>query len=143
MDSLLIGLAAILSFVFGWNNSSLLIGNVRGSGTLSRGTIVTLAVVGLFLGSVLEGPKMVGSLTSLAPSASFAALAATIVVSLVLTAAMTMLDLPVSFSMVMVGAFMGATRYLRKSATSWRMDGHVNGTGLPVVNAFRATDSWL
>ncbi|MDG6957085.1 MAG: inorganic phosphate transporter [Nitrososphaerota archaeon] len=109
MDSLLIGLAAVLSFVFGWNNSSLLIGNVRGSGTLSRGTIVTLAVVGLFLGSVLEGPKMVGSLTSLAPSASFAALAATIVVSLVLTAAMTMLDLPVSFSMVMVGAFMGAT----------------------------------
>lgn len=109
MDSLLVGLAAALSFVFGWNNSSLLIGNVRGSGTLSRGTIVALAVVGLFLGSVLEGPKMVGSLVGLAPSAPFAALAATIVVSLILTVTMTLLDLPVSFSMVMVGAFIGAT----------------------------------
>ncbi|MDG6917188.1 MAG: inorganic phosphate transporter [Nitrososphaerota archaeon] len=109
MDSLLVGLAAVLSFVFGWNNSSLLIGNVRGSGTLSHGTIVALAVVGLFLGSVLEGPQMVGSLVSLAPSASFAALVATLLVSLVFTAAMTLLDLPVSFSMVMVGAFVGAT----------------------------------
>ncbi|MDG6991474.1 MAG: inorganic phosphate transporter [Nitrososphaerota archaeon] len=110
MDSLLLALAVALSFIFGWNNSSLLIGNVRGSGTLSYGTIIALAVAGLLLGSLLEGPKMVGSLAgSIAPSASVTALLATILVSLVLTLAMTLLDLPVSFSMVMVGAFIGAT----------------------------------
>ncbi len=66
---------------------------------------------------------MVGSLVSLAPSASFAALAATLLVSLVLTAAMTFLDLPVSFSMVMVGAFVGAAL----------------GSALP-LNVYRASD---
>lgn len=110
MDSLLLALAVALSFVFGWNNSSLLIGNVRGSGTLSHGTIIALAVVGLMLGSLFEGPKMAGSLAgSIAPSASVSVLLATISVSLALTLAMTLLDLPVSFSMVMVGAFIGAT----------------------------------
>jgi phosphate/sulfate permease len=110
MDSLLLALTVVLSFVFGWNNSSLLIGNVRGSGTLSHGTILALAVVGLLLGSILEGPKMAGSLVgSIAPTASVSALIATVLTSLALTLAMTLLDLPVSFSMVMVGAFIGAT----------------------------------
>ena len=110
MDSLPLALAVALSFVFGWNNSALLIGNVRGSGTLSYGTIIALAVAGLLLGSLLEGPKMVGSLVgSIAPTASVSALLATLLVSLAFTLAMTLLDLPVSFSMVMVGAFIGAT----------------------------------
>ena len=110
MDSLLLALAVALSFVFGWNNSALLIGNVRGSGTLSYGTILALAVVGLVLGSLIDGPKMGGSLAgSIAPSASAIVLIATIFVSLALTLAMTLLELPVSFSMVMVGAFIGAT----------------------------------
>ena len=110
MDSLLVGLAVALSFVFGWNNSSLLIGNVRGSGTLAFRTILILAIVGLVLGSILEGPKMAGSLVgSLAPSATTLTLTVTISVSLVLTLATTLLDLPVSFSMVMVGAFIGST----------------------------------
>jgi phosphate/sulfate permease len=110
MDSLLLGLAAALSFVFGWNNSSLLIGNVRGAGSLSYRIIVILAVVGLFLGALIEGPKMSGSLGgSLSPFTSTGALEATIAISLIMTLTMTFLDLPVSFSMVMVGAFIGAT----------------------------------
>jgi PiT family inorganic phosphate transporter len=110
MYSLPVGLAAALGFVFGWNNSPLIIGNVRGAGSLSFRTILILGVAGLFLGSLLEGQKMVGSLGgSLAPSASASMLEATILVSLVLTFAMTLLDLPVSFSMVMVSAFIGAT----------------------------------
>ncbi len=32
---LLLPLAAFLAFVFGWNNSSLLVGNARGPGTLT------------------------------------------------------------------------------------------------------------
>jgi inorganic phosphate transporter, PiT family len=110
MDDLLVALGVALSFVFGWNNSSLLIGNVRGAGSLSYKLIVTVAVVGLLLGALAEGSKMQGSLAgSLAPSATTAALLATAGVSLFLTVAMTLLDLPVSFSMVMVGAFIGAT----------------------------------
>ncbi len=97
MDSLLVGLAAALSFVFGWNNSSLLIGNVRGSGSLSYRIVVALAVVGLFLGALLEGPKMAGSLGgSIAPSASEASLWATVAVTLAMTIVMTLLGLPVS-----------------------------------------------
>ncbi len=110
MDSVLVGLAAALSFVFGWNNSALLIGNVRGSGSLSYRIIVGLAVVGLFLGALLEGPKMAGSLGgSIAPSGSDASLWVTVAVTLAMTITMTLLGLPVSFSMVMVGAFIGAT----------------------------------
>jgi phosphate/sulfate permease len=110
MVSLLIGLAAGLSFVFGWNNSSLLIGNVRGAGFLSHRTIILIAAAGLFLGAELEGPKMIGSLGgSLAPSATVPALEATIAVSLLLTLLLTVVKLPVSFSMVMVGAFIGSS----------------------------------
>lgn len=54
----------------------------------SHRVIVALAVTGRFLRSVLEGTQMVGSLVSLALSASFAALAATLMVSFVFAAAM-------------------------------------------------------
>lgn len=122
MDSLLVGLVALLSFVFGWNNSSLLIGNIRGSGSLSSGLIVTVSAVGLFLGAELEGPKMIGSLAgSLAPNPSLAALGATVAISLILTLAMTALELPVSFSMVMVGAFVGATLASEVAVNSARL----------------------
>ena len=128
MDSVLVGLAAAVSFVFGWNNSSLLIRNVRGSGSLSHRAIIILAVAGLFLGAVVEGPKMTGSLAgSIAPSASEPALLATVTVTLAMTFVMTLLDLPISFSMVMVGAFIGATL---ASAVA------LNGAGVEEVISF-------
>ena len=110
MDELLVGLAALLSFLFGWNNSSLLIGNLRGSGSTSFTATVLISVAGLLVGTLLEGSKMVGSLAgSIAPSTTTSVMLATLLVSIVLTAALTLADLPVSFSMIMVGAFMGAT----------------------------------
>ena len=108
MDSLLLGLAAALCFVFGWNNSSFLIGNLRGSGSLSYGAAIGVSVVGLFLGVLLEGPKMTKSLAGTLAPGTETVLLATIAVSLFLTLALTVLRLPVSFSMVMVGAFIGA-----------------------------------
>ena len=110
MDSLLLCLAATLAFLFGWNNSSFLIGNIRGSGTLSYKAAVVVSIIGLFLGVLLEGSKMATSLVgSLAPSTTGTILLATLLVSVLFTLGLTLLSLPVSFSVVMVGAFLGAT----------------------------------
>lgn len=109
MDSLLIVMAAGLSFLFGWNNSSLLIGNLRGAGSTSYAVTVLISVFGLLVGTFLEGSKMVGSLAgSIAPTATMSVMVATLLVSVALTLALTLMDLPVSFSMILVGAFMGA-----------------------------------
>ncbi len=110
MDSLLVGLAAVLAFLFGWNNSSFLIGNLRGSGSLPFGAAVLTAVVGLLVGALLEGPKMVTSLAgSIAPYTTSSIMLATLAVSVGMTLALTLIDLPVSFSMIMVSAFIGST----------------------------------
>jgi inorganic phosphate transporter, PiT family len=102
-------LAGILTFVFGWNNSSILIGNERGSGTLSGRESVILCSVGLILGVALEGSKMRGSLggTTTGQATDMVVLA-TLVVSIVLTLGLTVAAIPVSFSNTMVGAFTGA-----------------------------------
>ncbi len=110
MVSLLLAPAAALSFLFGWNNSSYLIGNIRGSGTLSLRGASIAAVAGLLAGVILEGPKMSRSLDGiLAPVASFNDLWVTLVASIVVTFVFTLTRLPVSFSAAMVGAFLGAT----------------------------------
>jgi inorganic phosphate transporter, PiT family len=110
MDSLTLGLAAALSFIFGWNNSSFLVGNLRGAGSVSFRAAMSVSVAGLVLGVLLEGPKMTGSMTgSVAPSTTSAILLATLAVSVGMTLVLTLLKLPVSFSMVMVAAFLGAT----------------------------------
>jgi phosphate/sulfate permease len=110
MDELLVGLAALLSFLFGWNNSSLLIGNLRGSGSTSFNVTVLISIIGLLAGTLLEGSKMVGSLAgSIAPATTSSVMLATLLASIALTAGLTLVNLPVSFSMIMVGAFMGAT----------------------------------
>lgn len=110
MDELLVGLAAVLCFLFGWNNSSFLIGNLRGAGSLSFAWALFLSVAGLLVGALLEGPKMASTLAgSLSPSTTASILVAVLVVSVVFSLALTLLDLPVSFSMIMVSAFLGAT----------------------------------
>jgi phosphate/sulfate permease len=110
MDELLVGLAAVVSFLFGWNNSSLLIGNLRGSGSTSFTVTVLISIVGLLVGTLLEGSKMVGSLAgSAALTTTSSVMLATLLVSIALTAFLTLADLPVSFSMIMVSAFLGAT----------------------------------
>jgi phosphate/sulfate permease len=67
-------------------------------------------VLGLFVGSIVEGPKMTTSLAgSLAPATQVSVLQATLLVSIALTFALSLLDLPVSFSMIMAAAFLGGT----------------------------------
>jgi len=102
-------LAGILTFVFGWNNSSILIGNERGSGTLSGRESTILCSIGIILGVVLEGSKMRGSLGgTISGQATDPVILATLVVSIVLTLGLTVVAIPVSFSNTMVGAFTGA-----------------------------------
>jgi PiT family inorganic phosphate transporter len=102
-------LGAALAFVFGWNNSSFLIGNGAGSGSLTLREALIVSSVGLFLGVVLEGPQMLKSLGgSITPAAPIEVAEAALAVSLLLTVGLSLAKLPVSFSMAMVGAFSGA-----------------------------------
>lgn len=108
MTDLLLILAALLSFVFGWNNSSFLIGNLSGSGTLTVRASILLSISGLLIGVLLEGSKMLKSLSgALAPTPSAYGLEVTFAVSLVVTVALTISNLPASVSAAMVGAFLG------------------------------------
>src|SRR5271170_3972874 len=102
-------LAGILTFVFGWNNSGILIGNERGSGTLSGRESTILCSVGLLLGVALEGSettKSLGGMITTPPTSTI--VLATLVVSVVLTFGLTVGRVPVTFSATMVGAFAGA-----------------------------------
>jgi PiT family inorganic phosphate transporter len=113
IDTELMVLAGVLAFIFGWNNSSLLIGNIRASGSFGTRGAVALAVVGLLAGVVVAGSEMLKSLDgSLAPSSPEAGLVATFVISIALTAGLTLLKLPATFSGIMVGSFLGAATAL-------------------------------
>jgi PiT family inorganic phosphate transporter len=108
-QTLILILAGALTFVFGWNNSSILIGNERGSGTLSARESVILCSVGIILGVALEGSRMRGSLGgTVAGQVTDTMVIATLVVSTVLNFGLTLAAIPVSFSNTMVGAFAGA-----------------------------------
>jgi phosphate/sulfate permease len=103
-------LAGALAFVFGWNNGSFLVGNMRGAGNFSLGFAALVAGAGLVVGTLVEGPKMKTSLVGTLASTStylvmISALTATILFLLVLSGA----GRPMSLSMTMVGAFLGAT----------------------------------
>jgi PiT family inorganic phosphate transporter len=108
MVDLLLILAAVLCFLFGWNNSSFLIGNLRGSGTLTVRASILVSAAGLLLGVLLEGSKMLKSLDgSLAMTPSVFGLEVTFVVTILVTVGLTLMDLPASISAIMVGAFLG------------------------------------
>ncbi len=103
-------LAVILSFVFGWNNGSFLIGNLRSSGSVTVGAAVLVSGVGLLVGALIEGPKMTASLVgSLAPSSSYTVILASLGASLLLLLILSVAGRPMSLSMTLVGAFLGAT----------------------------------
>jgi phosphate/sulfate permease len=105
--TVLLGVALV--FVFGWNNSSFLIGDGRGSGALTLREALLVSSAGLLLGVLLQGSKMLRSLSgSLAPVATDQVVFVALLVSLALTVTLSLIKLPVSFSMVLVGAFTGA-----------------------------------
>ncbi len=57
-SDVVLALGVVLAFVFGWNNSSFLIGNGEGSGSLTLREALIVSSVGLLLGVVLEGSQM-------------------------------------------------------------------------------------
>jgi len=103
-------LASVLSFVFGWNNGAFLIGNLRGSGSLTMGAAVLVSGAGLLSGALAEGPKMTPSLVdSLAPVSGYAVMLAALAASLTFLFLLSLFGRPMSLSMTLVGAFLGAT----------------------------------
>jgi inorganic phosphate transporter, PiT family len=107
ISAVLLALAAALSFIFGWNNSSFLIGNVRSSGTFSLTAAMTISTLGLVSGVVLQSGRMAKSIDgSLASTPTVHGLVVTFVITIAVTAGLTLLDLPVSFTATLVGAFL-------------------------------------
>jgi inorganic phosphate transporter, PiT family len=107
MIDLLVALALVLGFVFGWNNSSLLIGNLTSSGTLSLLGAALVSAVGILLGVLFEGSDMLKSLNGTLASVPTAGLEETMAVSIVLMVLMTGVALPAPLSSAMTGAFLG------------------------------------
>ena len=110
-DLLLLPLAVFLAFLFGWNNSSLLIGNTRGSGTLTTNQAIIISTFGLVLGVLLEGSKMVKSLDgSLFSGVTAHSIVITLSVTIALILGLTLRGLPTSLSMVLVAEGEGSSR---------------------------------
>ncbi len=110
IDLLLVFLAGALAFIFGWNNSSLLIGNIRASGSYGVRAAVAMSVAGLLAGVLLGGPRMLKSFDgTLVPSCPAYVLEVTFVVTIALTVGLTLIKLPATFSGIMVGAFLGGS----------------------------------
>lgn len=113
-------LAGVITFVFGWNNSGLLIGNERGSGTLSARESTVLCSIGMLLGVALEGRAMTRSLGGIIASPPTDSIVlATLVVSIILTFGLTVGRIPVTFSATMVGAFAGAAFVSSAQVRAW------------------------
>jgi phosphate/sulfate permease len=114
MIDLLLLLAVVLCFFFGWNNSSFLIGNMRGSGVTTLGTAILVSTIGLLVGVILLGPEMTKSLNgALATSVTSYGLEITLVISIIFTVFLTIVKLPASFSATIVAAFLGVAMVQR------------------------------
>lgn len=114
MIDILLLLAAALSFVFGWNNSSFVVGNMAGSGTVSLKAAASLTALGMLSGVILEGPKMLQSLNGyLASSVPADGLEVTFGLSLIIILTLTVAKLPAPLSSAMVGAFLGVAAGLK------------------------------
>jgi phosphate/sulfate permease len=105
--ALLILACLALSFVLGWNNSSLTTGNLSNLITYNAAVIITL--VGVFAGFILEGSDMTRSVLGkliVTPIGGAEILAAALI-SLMFFLALTLTKIPVSLSNCVVGSFVG------------------------------------
>ena len=108
-DIILLAVGAGAAFLFGWNNSGLLIGNTRGSGALTGRESLAISSLGLMLGVLAEGSKMTNSMNGgLVSAPTEASILVALIVTVLLTLGLTLARLPVSLSMTVVGAFAGA-----------------------------------
>ncbi|MGQ9718832.1 MAG: anion permease [Nitrososphaerales archaeon] len=106
---IILSLALLIAFVFGWNNSSLCTGSLTSSGLLSYKKSVALASLGLALGALIEGGKMRTSLIGfVTESTSTPALLSIFITTLSLMLILTLLPIPASLSHLSVGAYVGA-----------------------------------
>ncbi|NWG10041.1 MAG: inorganic phosphate transporter [Nitrososphaerales archaeon] len=106
---IILSLALLTAFVFGWNNSSLCTGGLTSSGLLSYKKSVALASLGLALGALIEGGKMKMSLIGfVTESTSTPALLSIFITTLSLMLILTLLPIPASLSHLSVGAYVGA-----------------------------------
>lgn len=102
-------LVLLITFVFGWNNSSLFKGGLTSSGLLSYSKSAFLTSLGLVLGTLVEGGKMRNALIgSITESMTNIALLSILITTFLLMLTFTIIHIPVSLSYVVVGAYVGA-----------------------------------
>lgn len=105
--AILIAASILISFVLGWNNSSLTTGSLSNLVTYKLALILTL--VGMFVGFILEGDKMTHSVfgklvqSQLGIQEILLGVAVTFSLFLILT----LVKIPVSLSNCVVGSFIG------------------------------------
>ncbi len=106
---ILIFASLFLAFVLGWNNSGLTTGNLANLIEYRFALSITLA--GMLVGFLIEGSKMTHSVIGglVAGPLTNQELASALIVSLLLFLALTVLEIPVSLSNCVVGAFCGVS----------------------------------
>lgn len=97
-----------LSFVFGWNNGPVVVGNLTGSGSVPYRRALILTAAGFLVGTLLGWKSMetslIGSTSNLGTSS---AIALVFGISFVLMVVLTLVKIPVSLSVSVVGAYLG------------------------------------
>ena len=115
MFSILIVIGSILAFLLGWNNSGMIITASYGSGVLGYNRSRIVASLGVIVGAFMEGAKMnhtlFGGLISSelqSSNVSTAIVLTTLITSIIVLFAFSMVHVPSSLSLLAVGASVGA-----------------------------------
>lgn len=111
-------LASALTFLFSWNNGSLLLGGLTASGVIRFRLATLLLASAMVLGILAEGWKV--SPESLTAPRGFSPALAT---ALIIFAASNLLDIPVSLSNIAVGALVGSSLALGLGVNVWFLAG--------------------
>ncbi len=102
---------AALSFVFGWNSSSICVGSLVGARILSYRNALIAASLGLVAGTILEGwkmqPEMLFGLTSKGNIEILAVISLTAIILMIAT----LFKIPAALSNVMVFSLLGYAIY--------------------------------
>ena len=100
---------AALCLVLGANNISICSGLAMSSRAIRYKHAVALAAVGLITGAILEGGKMAGAVSGIAPGAGVEVFLAAVLGTFVVMGLLTLPGLPISLTEVFVGGIAGAT----------------------------------
>jgi len=110
MNSILLLSIFSVTFIFGWNNSSICVGGLIGSRILNYRKSIILVSLGLFLGLLLEGYKM-GSGYFIAPTGNEIGLCTVFLVTSALLFTATVYRIPTSLTHLLIFSLLASDIY--------------------------------